>query len=416
MKKTTLFLALIALLSACHDKITNRYFTCIPVYTDYETFRQPVNFESAKTISKNGNIYIKDNYLFVIEPDAGIHFINNENPSLPNNLGFLSIKGCTGMSIKDNYLYANSFIDLVVIDITSITAPNEVSRIENIFPQAVPVMEKNYPVGMIDKNLGVVTSWSYEETKEKSEPVPVWNNCINCMELSISSFSSQNTTSGSGTGTSGSITKFTIINNYLYVMDYNQLKPINITNPTAPVASEPVSIWRQVETLFPHNDYIFMGTTSGMIIYTTVNPDMPQYVSAVDHMTGCDPVVVQGDYCYVTIRTGNTCVGELDQLDVINISDINSPVLMKSFEMENPHGLGISGNSLFVCDGKDGLKIFDATNPETCGDNLIHQFKDLEATDIIPFNNVAIVIGEDGIYQYDYSDLSDMKLLSSFKF
>src|SRR5688572_13926890 len=99
MKKTTLFLALIALLSACHDKITNKYFTCMPVYTDYETFREPVKFESAKTISKNGNIYIKDNYLFVVEPDAGIHFIDNANPSSPNNLGFLNIMGCTGMSI-----------------------------------------------------------------------------------------------------------------------------------------------------------------------------------------------------------------------------------------------------------------------------------------------------------------------------
>lgn len=416
MKKTTLFLALIALLSACHDKITNRYFTCMPVYTDYETFRESVKFESAKTISKNGNIYIKDNYLFVVEPDAGIHFIDNANPSSPNNLGFLNIMGCTGMSIKDNYLYANSFIDLVVVDITSITAPTEVARVENIFPQAVPVMEKNYPVGNIDKNLGVVTSWRYEETKEKTEPVPVWNNCINCLELTTTSFASQNSNSGSGTGTSGSITKFTIINNYLYVMDYNELKPINISNPTAPVASASVYIWREVETLFPHNDYIFMGTTSGMVIYNTLNPDMPEYVSEVNHMTGCDPVVVQGDYCYVTIRTGNTCAGDLDQLDVIDISNIQSPVLLNSFDMANPHGLGISGNSLFVCDGKDGLKIFDASTPSTCGDKLVHQFKNIEATDIIPFNNLAIVIGEDGIYQYDYSDLADMKLLSSFKF
>ena len=146
MKKTTLFLALIALLSACHDKVTTHYWSCIPVYTDYESFRQPVQFESAKTISKNGNIYIKDNYLFVIEPDAGIHFINNTNPSSPINLGFLNIKGCTGMAIRDNYLYANSFIDLVVVDISNMASPIEVSRMEDIFPQAVPVMEKNYPV------------------------------------------------------------------------------------------------------------------------------------------------------------------------------------------------------------------------------------------------------------------------------
>jgi len=417
MKKTTLFLALITLLSACHDKVTQHYWSCVPVYTDYETFRENPEFKAPQPISKNGNIYIIENNLFVIEPDAGIHFIDNSNPSSPVNIGFLNIIGCTGMSIKENYLYANSFIDLIVFDITNINAPVEVARMKDIFPQALPVMEKNYPVAAIDKNLGVVTSWKYEETREEVNSVPMWNNCPNCMEITTQSFDSQSTQGGgSGTGISGSVTKFTIINDRLYVMDYNQLKPINISNPLVPVASEPVYVWRQVETLFAHENYIFMGTTNGMVIYGTTNPDVPEYVSSVDHMTGCDPVVVQGNYCYVTIRTGTTCMGELNQLDVIDISDIYSPVLMESFDMENPHGLGIDGNTLFLCDGDDGLKIFDATTPTTCGNNLLHHFKDINATDIIPFNNIAIVIGDDGIRQYDYSDLSDLKLLSSFNF
>ncbi|MBK9190108.1 MAG: hypothetical protein IPM77_00685 [Crocinitomicaceae bacterium] len=259
------------------------------------------------------------------------------------------------MSIKDNYLYANSFIDLVVFDISNITTPVEVARMKDQFPQALPVMEKNYPVGVIDKNLGVVTAWEYRAVKEEVNDVPLWNNCINCMEISAMSFDAQ--TSG-GTGISGSITRFTIINDYLYVMDYGQLRPINISNPLSPVASNPVYTWRDVETLFPYNNYLFMGTTTGMLIYNTTNPAMPEYVSEVNHMTACDPVVVQGNYCYVTVRSNSFCAGDLNQLDVIDISDINNPVLQKSFEMTNPHGLGISGNALFICDGEDGLKIF----------------------------------------------------------
>ena len=153
-----------------------------------------------------------------------------------------------------------------------------------------------------------------------------------------------------------------------------------------------------------------------MLIYNTKNQATPQYESEVNHMTACDPVVVQGNYCYVTVRSNSFCAGDLNQLDVIDISDINNPVLQKSFEMTNPHGLGIDGNALFICDGEDGLKIFDATDPLTCGDKLLHRFKDIEAVDVIPFNNVAIVIGEDGIRQYDYSDLSNLELLSSFSF
>ena len=153
-----------------------------------------------------------------------------------------------------------------------------------------------------------------------------------------------------------------------------------------------------------------------MLIYGTTNPNAPEYISSVNHLTACDPVVVQDNYCYVTIRSGTTCMGELNQLDVIDISDLYNPVLKQSFQLTNPHGLGIDGNNLFICDGSAGLKIFNATDPLTCGNNLIKKFGDIQATDVIPFDNTAIVIGDDGIYQYDYSDINNLTLLSSIKF
>lgn len=416
MKKTLFFLATILLLASCQDKVYNKYMGCFPVYTDYESFRQPAAFLAPQQIEDNGSIYIKDHYLFIVSPDKGIHFIDNTNPQSPTNIGFLNLKGCTGLSIKGNYLYANSFIDLVVFDISTITSPTEVSRVQDIFPQAVPMMEKNYPMAeTIDKNKGVVTAWEYKKVKEETTQTPMWDNCPNCEFLTTQSFDTQNSSGGS-TGISGSITKLTIINDYLYVMDYGQLKPIHIANPLAPITSTPIDTWRNVETLFPYNGYIFMGTTTGMLIYNTTNPAAPAYVSSVDHVTACDPVVVQGNYCYVTIRSGSLCGSEVNQLDVIDITDITNPILMNSFNMVNPHGLGIDNNMLFICDGSDGLKIFDASAPTTAGDNLLHHFKDLQATDIIPHNNLAIVIGDDGIRQYDYSDPADLKLLSTFNF
>lgn len=418
MKKTIFFTAMILVLAACSDKVYHKYTGCFPVYTDYETFRQPAEFKGPQTIENNGSIYIKDSYLFIVSPDKGIHFIDNSNPSSPVNFGFLDLLGCTNMSIRGNYLYANSFIDLVIFDISSMTNPVEVSRMEDLFPQALPQMEKNYPVmETIDKSKGVVTSWEYRKVKEEAENsnLVTWNNCMNCDMLMVTSMESQNVTGGQ-TGISGSITRFTIINNHLYIAEYGTIIPVNISNPLAPVKGTAVHTWREVETLFPYNNYIFMGTTTGMLIYNTENPDEPQYVSSVDHMTACDPVVVQGDYCYVTVRSGNMCGSDINQLDVINISDIYNPILKSSFSMTNPHGLGIDGSNLFICDGKDGLKLFDATDPVNAGNNLVQRFKDIEATDVIPHNNIAIVIGENGIRQYDYSNPSDLKLLSSFNF
>lgn len=419
MKNIIWVLGIVVLISSCKDKVHQKYIANSPVYTDYETFRNSGGFEASRSIEQQGNIYFKDGFLFMVEPDKGIHFIDNTNPSAPIQKGFLNIWGATGMAIKGDFLYANSFIDLVVYDISSFANPTLVERLEDVFPGALPFSEKNYPYKTIDKSKGVVTSWTTEEvTEDVANFQPTWIDCFNC-EVSFvqTNGTFDSGTSGGGTGISGSISLFTIIDDYLYVVENGSLlHPFEISNPVSPNTNDPVYLWGNVETLFPHNEYIFMGTPSGMLVYETSNPTVPTYVSALSHARGCDPVVVQGDYAYVTVRSGGPCGGDINQLDVIDISTIEYPLLAASFNLKNPHGLGIDGTSLFVCDGEDGLKVFDATNPLTAGDNELYKFKNIQATDIIPVNDIAIVIGEDGIYQYDYSDLGNITLLSSLNF
>ena len=405
-------------LNSCKDKVYSKFMANVPVYMDYASFRETVKYEGPRTIQNHGNIYKKDDYLLIIEKNEGIHFINNSNPSAPQQVGFMKIMGCTGMSMRDNYLYVNSYIDLVVIDVSSWSNPTEVARINDLFPQALPDHNPDYRIASIDKNMGVVVSWKIEKVKEEVSYYPNWQNCPNCV-----SFESTNGLTGgmpnqpsSSNGISGSITKFSIINDYLYVMDGFNLHPIQITNPLSPSSKPPVQIWRTVETLFASNNNLFMGTTTGMLIYSVSNPDVPSPVSEVNHMTACDPVVVQGNKAYVTIRSGRTCGGQINQLDVIDITNLNAPFIIKSYEMFNPHGLGIDGELLFICDGSAGLKVFNASNDLTIDQNLIQQFMNIQATDIIPHENVAIMIGTDGLYQYDYSNPAQITLLSKIDF
>jgi hypothetical protein len=159
-----------------------------------------------------------------------------------------------------------------------------------------------------------------------------------------------------------------------------------------------------------------MGTTTGMMIYNTVDPSQPQWQGSISHARACDPVVVQGNYAYVTVRSAGWCGGDINQLDVVNITDKSNPYLVESFEMNDPHGVGIDGNTLFVCDGDQGLKVFNAENPSKAGDELIKRFGNIDAVDIIPINGVAMVIAEDGLFQYDYSDPENLSLISSIKF
>ena len=166
MKQFIVGIVLVVLASACRDKIYQKYMANVPVYTDYETFRETGGFEGARAIEQKGNIYFKDNYLFLVEPDKGVHFIDNTNPASPGQTGFLNVWGATGMAIKGNYLFVNSFIDLVVYDISSFSNPTEVYRLPDVFPGALPFSSKNYPYETIDKSKGVVTSWEVKELKQ----------------------------------------------------------------------------------------------------------------------------------------------------------------------------------------------------------------------------------------------------------
>jgi hypothetical protein len=73
-------------------------------------------------------------------------------------------------------------------------------------------------------------------------------------------------------------------------------------------------------------------------------------------------------------------------------------------------GLSKDGNNLFVCDGKDGLKVYNAADVNNL--QLIKQLNDAVDYDVIAQNGIAIVVASNGIYQYDYSDLTNIHLIS----
>lgn len=79
--------------------------------------------------------------------------------------------------------------------------------------------------------------------------------------------------------------------------------------------------------------------------------------------------------------------------------------------MDNPYGLGIKENLLFICDGMAGLKVYNKENLEDL--TLLNTFKDATAYDVIPLENSLLMIGSNTLYQYSY--LNDgLNLISEF--
>jgi len=212
----------------------------------------------------------------------------------------------------------------------------------------------------------------------------------------------------SQTGIGGSTARFATVGDYLYTVNSQDLVILDISNPATPQYGTTENIGFGIETIFPYNDYLFIGAQTGMYIYDISNPVKPQKLSQYEHIYSCDPVVVQGDYAYVTLHSEDSWCGRwTNELHVIDISNLRMPKLLTTYAMENPLGLGVDGDNLFICN--KGLKVYDISDKN---DIILKQNFSINANDVIPYNNLLIVIGDNGLYQYDYSG-EELTLLST---
>jgi hypothetical protein len=209
------------------------------------------------------------------------------------------------------------------------------------------------------------------------------------------------------TGVGGSLARFTIGFNRLYVADdSDQLKVFSLRTPEQPELVNTSYIGWAIETIFPYGEHLFIGAANGMHIVSVEDPDNPQHLSTFWHTTACDPVYIDGDYAYVTLRDGTECEGFANQLDVVNIEDLFNPRLVRTFPMHHPIGLSVRDQHLYLCDDDAGLKVFDASDPAQVGNRLLKQVKNINAVDAIalPGRPVLMIIGRDGLYQFDISE------------
>ena len=396
-------LCCIVCFSSClKDTATKTYTVFAPVYISKTDARNGVKSDAAKAVVTPGKIFVLGNYIFLNEVDKGIHVIDNTNPSSPINKYFIPIPGNIDLAVKGTTLYADMYRDLLVIDIGNPNAIQIKKVIENVFPARV------YNNGFVGDSNRVISGWIKKDTT-----VDINDNGWGYLFYAENSSSGGNpspSSLGVPVGIAGSMSRFSLVNNFLYAVTNMELNVIDVSQPQNPVFSNMVQVGWRIETIYPFQDKLFIGSQTGMFIYSITDPAHPSYLSQFSHLTSCDPVIAAGDFAYVTLRTGNNCAGNINRLDILNVQNVQLPVLVKSYPLANPHGLSKSGNHLFICDGDGGLKVFDATDANNL--LLLQTISGIKAYDIIATNNNAIVVATDGLYQYDYTNPAHLVLRS----
>lgn len=357
-------------------------------------FRTSVEVLPPQTIDESGKIYAYNDYIFVNDEFLGVHIIDNTNPEAPNAIAFLKIPGNVDISIKNNYLYADSSTDLVVFDISNINDIQPIERLEDVFSvydYQIPLEAQEVNWNNFNYETQVIVGWTVvQEQREVGDSDDTTLETGGGFDLANSG----------DVGTGGSLARFQIVDDYLYTVGSFEMDIFNINNLAQPVLDSSLYAGWNIETMFHAEGYLYLGGTNGMYIYSIEDPSNPTYISEFTHWEGCDPVVVDGDYAYLTLRGGNLCGQEESVLEVIDISDKYNPQLAATYLLDNPYGLGLKGNLLFVCDGTSGLKIYDRTNPLEI--EMLTQYPDIHSKDVIPLEDVLLMIGDDMLYQYEY--------------
>jgi hypothetical protein len=411
MRNSLLPLAILLVLTSCTDKRLQTFTANAPIYISYEELRSSYSVSSGVELQKPGKIYYKEPYLYINEYGEGIHVVDLSDPANPEPRAFITIPGNVDLAIRNNTLYADSYIDLVMIDVTDPVQPKLIQRIEKIFEYVIPPYDYDYPLAEIDQEKGVIKGFDIKEiTQEIQNHGPIWPVYYD-YSAELSSVA-PGKAGGNSYGVAGSMARFLTYDNYLYTLESTyKLKSIEISEKDNPVVKNEQYLWGNVETLFISEGYMYVGTSGGMHILSLEEPSVPVLLSTYQHITACDPVVVSGNLAYVTLRAGNSCGGTQNLLEVIDIADRYNPIRKASFAMTEPYGLGIDNNILFVCEGEHGLRVYDASDPYEIKSNILSEFTDIHAYDVIPFSSFLFTVGENGFYIYDYSDLQDIKLL-----
>ena len=418
-----IFIAVLGILmTGCDDKveITQKYTIMQPVYLTPADLRASFEIIEPVEVTNTGKIYLYQNYILLNEPGKGIHVIDNSDKEQPNIISFINIPGNYEMAVRGDRLFADSYLDLLVIDISDPKNIKLSKRITDIFLNVAQQYQ------YYDKENGIIVDYEPKEIIEVNEDQfngsfpsyyyygtgMAFKGSFANMDMLSSSFAPESMPTIQ-TGIGGSMARFTIMSDHLYTIDNSTMQVFDITNLDNPVPGANLNIGWGIETIFPYKDNLFLGTQSGMMIYDNTNPDFPKHLSTMSHIVSCDPVVVENDIAYVTLRGGTGCRNTAsNQLDVIDISDLKNPKLLISYPLTNPHGLGIDNGTLFICEGSAGLKVFDSNDIYKITNNLLAYYGEFDAFDVIPFDNTLLVIGNNGLYQFDYSDPKDIKFLS----
>lgn len=371
----------------------------VAVYYSAAEKRSEPNMQSAMALKNPGKVYLMGDYIFITEKGQGVHVIDNQDPSNPKCVRFIDIKGNWDIAAKGSYLYADSYADLLVFNISDPTQPKLQNRVNDVW---------NW-----DNVIGRFKNEGLEAEMIKEMKVMKREYMLPCTaEVDVATVRGLE-----GQGQGGSMARFSFAGKYLYAVDNLDLYVFNVEMPEMPVKASQQRVDMNIETIFSYGNRLFIGGMEGVYIYDRTNPTAPKFQSKFKHIESCDPVVVEGDYAYVTLREDANCRNAQNLLMVLDVKDFNDPKIVAEYPMQHPHGLGVKDDKLYLCEGVYGLKVFDIKDKKNIDNHLIARDSTIRGYDVIPhtYKPLLLLVGNEGLFEYDISNPAVLKRVGELR-
>ena len=221
---------------------------------------------------------------------------------------------------------------------------------------------------------------------------------------------------------SGSYANLIAVGDFLYVIGETELITFNQKEDNTLEEIDRQELGLDLESLYYRSGVLFVGSSQRMYILALSPEFIPELQSRTQYsdlssLRPCDPIVADAEVAYVSLSSSvqvddDGCGTELVNLvRAYDITDLNAPLQISEVDMENPKGMALDGNLLFVCESENGLKVLDVTDPRN--PTLIHHFDGFETRDAVATGTSVIIVGPNNLYEYDYTNKQDINLIWS---
>ncbi|MCB1189546.1 MAG: hypothetical protein KDK90_03890 [Leptospiraceae bacterium] len=378
--------------------------------------QEDISYESDKEIKYSNKLYLHGNTIAFSEYNYelkamskrhdtelnGIRFLDISNLENIKNNGFIKIPGSKEIAMKETTLFTDSYDDLASIDVSNIKSP----KLNDLYLSVFYLSNNTYiPINTIGRKTCktiYIDPFDFEGR--------IHEDSADTATAVVLPFTSKGS----------SISRFTIVDNRLFAVTYKDLIVFDISDVNNIKENNRLNITHDlnIETIYPVTNYLMLGAVNGIYIYNISDKDFPVYMSHIDHIVSCDPVVAEGNTAYVTLSSfGRNCRTGEDRLEIVDISDIENPKVIAQYDLDTPGSLAIDNGVLFVIidtDGERKLEVLNVSDIEN-----IQSYKTItEDTfiDIILDNGKAYALAQKGLYIYDYSDPSNIHQIGKYKF